>query len=97
MAASRTLEGLIVRNPALHGGRPIIAGTGVTVRTVAGWYKLGDTPEEIAAEMGLELAGVYAALTYYHLNRDEIEADMEANSEANVMKEFGVPKRGTDH
>ena len=93
MLASQTLEGLIIRNPELRGGRPIIAGTGVTVRTIVGHYKLGLTPEETADEMGLDLAGVYAALAYYHLNRDEIEADVLANSEETLMEEFGVSGR----
>ena len=83
-----TLEGLIVREPRLRGGRPIIAGTGVTVRTITGHYKLGLSAEEIADEMNLHLAGVYAALTYYHLNRETIEADMIANSEKAVMEEL---------
>jgi uncharacterized protein (DUF433 family) len=83
-----TLDGLIVEKPELRGGRPIIAGTGVTVRTIAGHYKLGLSAEEIADEMNLALAGVYAALTYYHLNREEIEADILANSEASVREEM---------
>ena len=91
MIASQTIGGLIIKDPALRGGRPIIAGTGVTVRTIVGYYKLGYTPEETADEMGLGLAGVYAALAYYHLNRDEIEADIIANSEEMVMNDFGSP------
>lgn len=89
MKAAATLEELIVKKPELRGGRPIVAGTGIAVRTVVGHYKLGLTPEEIADEMSLELAGVYAALAYYHLNKAEIEADIAANSEAVVMKEYG--------
>jgi uncharacterized protein (DUF433 family) len=70
---------LIVQTPEIHGGRPRIAGTGVTVRRIVGWYKLGLGPEEIAREIDhLSLAQVYAALTYYHANRDEIEADIAA-------------------
>ena len=69
MTAIQTLDGLIIKDPQLRGGRPIIAGTGVTVRTIVGYYKLGYTPEETADEMNLNLAGVYAALAYYHLNR----------------------------
>jgi hypothetical protein len=38
--------------------------------------------------MNLNLAGVYAALTYYHLNPEEIEADLITNKEATVMEEF---------
>ena len=86
MATVQTLEGLVIRNPELRDGRPIIAGTGVTVRTVVGYYKLGMTPEEISDEMGSALSGVYGALAYYHLNREEIEADILANSEEAVMK-----------
>jgi uncharacterized protein (DUF433 family) len=88
MEAPATLEGLIITATPLHRGRPIIAGTGVAVRTVVGYYKLGLTPEEIADQMSLELAGVYAALAYYHLNRDEIEADIVNNSEAVVKQEL---------
>ncbi len=68
---------LIDRDPAVRGGRPKIAGTGVTVMRVAGWYKSGLTPEEIASEYGhLTLAQVHAALTYYHANADAIDADL---------------------
>ena len=73
---------LIVRSPAIRDGLPRIAGTGVTVQRIVGWYKLGLTPEEIADEIGhLTLAQVYAALTYYHANRDEIEAALTAEEE----------------
>ena len=72
----------------MRGGRPIIAGSGVTVRTIAGHYKLGLSSEEIADEMSLSLAGVYAALAYYHLNQEEIEADVIANSEESVINEI---------
>jgi uncharacterized protein (DUF433 family) len=70
---------LIERSDAIRGRRPCVAGTGVTVRRIVGWYKQGLTPEEIITEIPhLSLAQVYAALTYYHANRDEIEADMAA-------------------
>jgi uncharacterized protein (DUF433 family) len=84
----RTLEGLIVIQPGLHKGRPVLAGTGVAVRTVVGHYQLGLTPEEIADDMSLDLAHVYAGLAYYHLNREEIEADIANNSEAAVIREL---------
>ena len=93
MLATKSLESLIVKDLRLRGGRPVIAGTGVTVRTVVGYYKLGYTPEETADEIDLELVSVYAALTYYHLHRGEIEADIRANREDSVSDEFGVPSR----
>ena len=68
---------LIDRDPAIRGGRPKIAGTGVTVMRVAGWYKTGLSPEEIATQYGhLTLAQVHAALAYYHANVHEIEEDL---------------------
>ena len=70
---------LIIRTPEIRGGRPRVAGTGVTVRRIVGWYQLGLSPEEIADRLGhLSLAQVHAALAYYHANREEIEADIAA-------------------
>ncbi|WP_318014027.1 DUF433 domain-containing protein, partial [Oscillatoria salina] len=70
---------LIDCDPKIHGGCPIIAGTGVTVRRIAIWYKQGMRAEEIASRIGhLTLTQVYAALTYYHANREEIDADIAA-------------------
>lgn len=91
------LDGLILRDPKLRGGRPVLAGTGVTVRTVVGHYKLGLNAEEIAGRMELELVLVYAALTYYHLHQDEIEADILADSEEALMQKYRHLTRGRLH
>jgi uncharacterized protein (DUF433 family) len=70
---------LISRDPQYRDGRPCIAGTGITVHRVAGWYKHGMSPEEIANQYGhLSLAQVHAALAYYHANFDEIENEIRA-------------------
>ncbi|MBI5649285.1 MAG: DUF433 domain-containing protein [Chloroflexi bacterium] len=70
---------LIVQTPEIGGGQPRIAGTGISVRRVVGWYQLGLTEEEIADRLGhLSLAQVYAALAYYHANRAEIDAAIDA-------------------
>lgn len=75
MASVVEIGSLIDRDPEIRGGRPKIAGTGLTVGRIAGWYKMGMDPEEIALEYPhLTLAQVHAALAYYHCNRDEIEA-----------------------
>jgi uncharacterized protein (DUF433 family) len=77
MASVVEIGTLIDRDPAIHGGRPKLAGTGLTVRRIVGWYKMGMIPEEIAHEYPhVTLAQVHAALAYYHANRDEIEADI---------------------
>ncbi|MEH1927941.1 DUF433 domain-containing protein [Nostoc sp.] len=73
---------LINYNPEIHGGCPIIAGTGVTVRRIAIWYKQGYSAEEIVDQIShLTLAQVYAALAYYHANRDQIDADIAAEAD----------------
>lgn len=78
---------LIVRSDDVRGGRPRITGTGVTVRRIVGWYKLGLSPEEIADRVGhLTLAQIHSALAYYHANQEEIEADIAAEeSEAQQL------------
>ncbi len=79
MESATDIGTLIVRDQKIRGGRPRLAGTGVTVRRIVGWYRLGLSPEEIGDRIGhLSLAQVHAALAYYHANRQEIEADMQA-------------------
>jgi uncharacterized protein (DUF433 family) len=71
---------MITSSPEIRGGRPRVAGTGMTVMRIAGWYKLGFTPEEISRKIGLSLAQIYAALTYYHANQQVIDADLDAEA-----------------
>jgi uncharacterized protein (DUF433 family) len=79
MASVTDIGSLITRRPGLHGGRPCIAGTGVTVRRIAVLHNIGEAPEEIAANFGhLSLAQVHAALAYYYANKPEIDADLDA-------------------
>ncbi|ASC74278.1 hypothetical protein XM38_052530 [Halomicronema hongdechloris C2206] len=75
--ASTNIGTLVTRTPGLHGGSPHISGKGITVRRVVTWYKRGLNAEEICDRIGnLTLAEVYAALTYYHANKTEIETDL---------------------
>lgn len=88
MATVTDIGTLIVRTPEVRGGRPRIAGTGVTVRRIVGWYKLGLSSEKIATQIPhLTLAQVYAALAYYHANRDEIEQDLAQEDAAATQLE----------
>jgi uncharacterized protein (DUF433 family) len=85
MASGVEIGTLIDRDPSIRGGRPKIAGTGLTVRRIAGWYKMGMSPDEIALEYAhLTLAQVHAALAYYHANREEIEADIAEEEDASA-------------
>jgi uncharacterized protein (DUF433 family) len=97
MTTVTDIGSLIVRSDDIRGGRPRVAGTGVTVRRIVGWYKQGLSPEEIATEIPhLSLAQVYAALTYYHANRHEIEADMSTeDAEAQNLEAQQARHRNT--
>jgi len=78
MATTVDIGTLITRTPGVVGGRLCIAGTRVSVMRIAIYYQLGKTPEEIAVIYDhIDLAQVYAALAYYHANREEIDADIE--------------------
>ena len=79
MSTVNDIGTFITQTPGICGGRPRIAGTGVSVRRIVGWYKLGLTPEEIVIEIPhLDLARVHAALAYYHANREVMDAAMAA-------------------
>ena len=70
---------LVVSTPETCGERPRIAGTRISIAQIAVWNKQGLSAEEILEEIPyLNLAQVYAALSYYHANRNEIEADLAA-------------------
>lgn len=74
---------LVTRSTDAGNSRPMIAGTRTSVSRVVVLYKQGAGAEEIARRMShLNLAQVYAALAYYHINCDEVEADLaEADAE----------------
>ena len=61
-------------------GRLCVAGTGTTVHRIAVWYKTGWSAEEISRRYAhLPIAGVYAAIAFYHANQTEIEAEIAAD------------------
>lgn len=78
----------ISKTPGLCGGRACIAGHRIRVMDIVALHDhWKQTPAEItAAYPGITLADVYAALAYYHDNRDEIEADFE---DARKWDEYG--------
>lgn len=82
MATICDIGQLISCDPQFRDGKPCIAGTGVSVRRVVGWYKMGCTPEEIAVKYGhLSLAQVHAALTYYHANYEQMEREIRTEED----------------
>jgi uncharacterized protein (DUF433 family) len=71
---------LIHSRPDLHSGRPCLAGTGVTVHTIAVMHRQGMGVSDFQAEFpDLDVSLYYAALAYYFANRAVIDADLEAD------------------
>lgn len=69
---------LITRKPGVRGGRPRIKGTGLRVTDIVVAMRYhGRTPDQIAEGFQVSLAGVYAALAYYHLHIEDVDADIE--------------------
>lgn len=88
---------LIRRTPGVRGGRPYVEGSGVTVRRIIGRiYKEGLSPKQLVEDMPhLSLAGVFAALTYYHANQAQMDADFAAEEaeEERLEQDFGSQRR----
>ena len=75
------LDTLLSRSQDVCGGRMRIDGTRVTVHQIVTCYQQGLTPEEIGEQYPhINLAQIYAALSYYHANRDEIDRELEAET-----------------
>jgi uncharacterized protein (DUF433 family) len=82
MATVIDIAQFISCDPQYRNGKPCIAGTGVSVRRIVGWYKIGLSPEEISDKYGhLSLAQVHAALAYYHANFEEMDRQIQAEEQ----------------
>ncbi len=83
----------IVITPGTCGGKPRIAGHRTKVQHVAIWHEhMGMSPQQIVAEYpSITLADVYAALTYYHDHREQIEADIKEGDEFAEQLRNGQP------
>ena len=73
----------IESQPSVCGGRPCIAGTRIRVQDVFVWHELqGQSADEIVSRFPqITMADVYAALSYYWDHRDEIQREMQAESD----------------
>ncbi len=85
----------IVSNPAVRSGRPIITGTTLRVQDVAAHHIYRHyTPDELAYQLEISLAQVYAALAYYYEHKEEIDAQLADDLEfARKAKEEGLGQR----
>lgn len=86
-----------------RGGRPFIVGTGVTVDRVSVLFRVdGLSAEQIADEMGLTRAQVYAALSFYLANQERIDREIDdadrqlARYADQYYTKYGPPKLSGD-
>jgi uncharacterized protein (DUF433 family) len=69
-------------DPEIAGGTPIIAGTRITVRAIAGYYQMGLTVDEILTTLShLTPSQVHSALAYYFDHQEEVDADLAVSSD----------------
>ena len=65
-----SIDNRIAIQEGILGGQPHIVNRRIRVKDIVQWYDLLNlNADEIAATYELELADVFAALAYYHLNR----------------------------
>ncbi len=86
---------LIFRDPQIRGGRPCIIGTGLRVSDIVVAMRYHDrSPEQMAEGFQVSLAEVHAALAYYNLHKDDIDADIEQQIiRARELRDKGVGSR----
>lgn len=92
----KTKHPYIVCIEGICGGRPIIIGTRTPVRSIVGYFKMEMSAEEILEGLPhLNLAQIHDALSYYYDHQEEVERDIQEDSEENLMKRFpsGVLKK----
>jgi uncharacterized protein (DUF433 family) len=72
----------VVSDPEIRGGQPLIAGTTLRVSDLAAYHTLaGLTPDQLSAQFDLDLAQIYAALSYYYRHKVAVDAEIRANAD----------------
>ncbi len=74
-------------NPGISGGSPVIIGTRITVRTIAGYYQMGKTVDEILAALShITPSQLHSALAYYFDKQEEIDKEIARNNDLDYWK-----------
>ena len=97
MSITATIYPYIAASSEIAGGVPIIEGTRVTVRRIAGYYQMGMNVDEILSVIShLRPSQVHSALAYYFDHQEEVEKDLEKSSNIEYWKSQALvhPKVG---
>ena len=67
--------------------KPIIVGTRITVRCIAGYYQMGMSTDEILTTLGhLTPSQLHSALAYYFDHQVEVDSDLAESSDVEFWK-----------
>lgn len=79
-------------NPEIAGGQPVIDGTRITVRCIAGYYQMGMSVDEILTTLAhLTPSQVHSALAYYFDHQEEVDANLAESSDEGFWREKVLP------
>ena len=74
-------------DPEIADGKPLIVGTRITVRCIAGYYQMGMSADEILTTLRhLTPSQVHSALAYYFDNQEEVDTDLAEFSDVESWK-----------
>ena len=77
----------ITSSPRIANGVPIIKGTRITVRAIAGYYQLGLSPDEIVQSLPhLTQSQLHSALAYYFDHQKEIDRDLKRQADPDYWR-----------
>jgi len=78
-------------DPGIADGKPIIVGTRITVRCIAGYYQMGMSADEILATLRhITPSQIHSALAYYFDHQNEVDTDLTKSSDVEFWKKKTV-------
>ena len=84
MSTRKTAYPHLTANARIAGGAPIVKGTRITVRAIAGYYQLGMSVDEILQSLPhLSQAQVHAALAFYFDHQEELDRELKREADLN--------------
>ena len=86
--AAKVVYSHITKHPGVRGSKACIDDTRIAVVDVVALLKQGLGDQQIVERYpSLNLAQVHAAISYYYENRDELEADLAEDDDAEAEHE----------
>ena len=80
-------------DPKIADGKPIITGTRITVRCIAGYYQMGMSTDEILTTLAhLTPSQLHSALAYYFDHQVEVDSDLAESSDVEFWKSQVTPR-----